>query len=137
MTPTIEIAIIVLTAVIVIVAFAVVRALSRFSRAVDAMTEETGPLSTLLEDARKTSNEIRELVAKLESISNAFQGAASRIGSVGERAASVSSAMLDQIEPPVRQALSLVNGFRVGAEFLADRWSQRSPAEGPRQEGSM
>lgn len=126
MTPAIEIAIAILTVTIVIVAFAVVRAIARFSKAVDVICEETGPLSTLLEDARKTSSEVRELVAKLESISDNFQGAAARIGSISDRAASVSSAMLDQIEPPVRRALSLANGIRVGAEFLADRWSHRA-----------
>ncbi len=126
MTPAVEIAVGILTATVVVVAFAVVRALARFSKAVDAISEREGPLSSLLEDARKTSGEIRELVAKLEALSDNFEGAASRIGRLGERAASVSSALLDEIEPPVRSAVSLASGIRAGAGLLADRWSRRS-----------
>lgn len=123
MTPVVQIAICVSAAAFVVMAIAVVRALGRFAKAVDVVTEPTGALAKLIENASHTSSELRELVVKLETISDSLTGVAEGFRSLGGRALAVSSAMLDEVEPPIQKAVSLARGIRAGANALLDRWA--------------
>lgn len=122
MTPLVQVAIGVVTIAFVVVAIAVVRALRRFEKAVDVVTEPNGAWAQLLENASRTSAELRELVVKLENISENLTGVSAGFRGLGERALAVSSAMLDEVEPPIRRAVSLARGIRAGAGVLMERW---------------
>jgi uncharacterized protein YoxC len=126
MTPFVQAAIGLVAIAIVAVAIALVRALGRFTKAVDSATEPTGAVAMLLENASRTSAEVRGLVVKLEVISESLAGAAEGIRGVSDRAVQVSSAILDEVEPPVRRAVSLARGVRAGAELLMERWGRQS-----------
>jgi hypothetical protein len=52
-------------------------------------------------------------------------GVAERFRSLGDRALTVSSSILDEVEPPIRQAVSVARGIRAGAGLLMDRWSRQ------------
>lgn len=125
MNPFVQVAIGVVTIAFVVIAIAVVRALGRFSKAVDVVTEANGPVATLLENASRTSTEVRELVVKLEGISDSLTGVAESFRSLGDRAFAVSSAILDEVEPPVQKAVSVARGIRAGAEVLMERWGRQ------------
>lgn len=124
MNPFVQVAIGVATVAFVVIAIAVVRALGRFSKAVDVVTEADGPVATLLENAARTSTEVRELVVRLETISDSLTGVAERFRTLGDRAFAVSSAILDEVEPPVQRAVSVARGIRAGAEVLMERWGR-------------
>lgn len=125
MTPFVQIAIGMVTIAVLVMAVAVVRALRRFEMAVDAVTEPNGAVAKLLENASETSTEVRELVVKLEGISDNLSEVAERFRSLGDRACTVSSAILDEVEPPVQRAVSVARGIRAGAEVLMERWGRQ------------
>jgi hypothetical protein len=102
-------------------AVAVVWALGRFAKAAESLTEPTGTLAQLVENASRTSTEARELVERLDAV-------AERFGSLSDRVFKLSSATLDEVEPPVRQAVAVARGIRAGAELLIDRWSSQKPS---------
>ncbi len=122
MISIVDICVILATATFICVAIATIRALGRFTKIADLVSDSTAAFKNLAEDATRTSAEVRELVDSLEAVTESFAGAASKLGIVGDRAASVSSAMLDQVEPPVRKAVAIVEGVRAGAEVLAQRF---------------
>jgi hypothetical protein len=118
----VEACVIVVTLTFLGVAIMTIRALGRFAKIADLVTEQTGAFRTLVEDATRTSAEVRQLVDSLESVTESFAGAASKLGRVGDRAASMSSVVLDQVEPPVLKAVALARGVRAGAEVLASHF---------------
>jgi hypothetical protein len=122
--PLVQIAIGVATVVFVVIAVAVVRALNRLAKAVDLVTSPTGPVADLLGNATRTSIEVRALVVKLEAISDNLSTVATSFRTLGDRALSVSAAVLDEVEPPVQRAVSLARGVRAGVGVLVDRWAR-------------
>ncbi len=122
MAPVVQVAVVVVAITFVVVAIAVVRALGRFTSAVDAVTEPNGAFAQFLENASRTSTELRELVVKLETISESLKGVAEGFRTVGDRAFAVSSAILDEVEPPIQRAVSLARGIRAGTNVLLGRW---------------
>jgi uncharacterized protein YoxC len=124
MNAFIDIAIGLVVIAVLAMSVAVIRALGHFSRTLDGLTAPDGTLSKLVEDLTRTSAEVRELVAKLERIAESLEEPASQFASLGSRAASVSSAVLDEVERPLLTAVALVRGVRAGAGVLVDRWAK-------------
>jgi methyl-accepting chemotaxis protein len=125
MTPLAEVAILVATAALVVIAFAVVRAMGQLAKAVDLIADANGPVAKLLADAARTTTEVRQLVVKLETMSESLSGVGESFRDLGDRAVTMSAAILDEVEPPVERAVALMRGLRAGAEVLAERWGHR------------
>ena len=123
LSPFLRVIIVVFTAGFLAMVVAVVRALGRFSKAAEIITEPTGAVAQLVENAAHTSTEARELVVKLDAVAENVAYVAERFRSLGDRAFTVSAAILDEIEPPFRKAVIVARGIRAGAELLADRWA--------------
>ncbi len=126
MNTLIAVCIVIVTVALVAVAVAAIRAVSRFSEAVDGAAKTTTALTALLEDATRTSAEIRGLAVSLEDVSKRLSEPATRIGEVGARVASISSGLLDEVESPVRRAVSIVRTLRAVAGALAGTGRGRS-----------
>lgn len=123
LSPFLRVIVVALTVGFLAMAVAVVRALGRFAKAAESITEPTGAVAQLVENASRTSTEARELVTKLDAVAESVAGVAARFRNLGDRALTVSSSILDEVEPPVREAVSLVRGIRAGAGLLMDRWA--------------
>lgn len=137
MNPFLQVCIVLVTAALVVLAIAAIRAMIQFERAAREVGETADAMQRMLEDASRTSSEVRELVVSLESVSNSLRGAAAKLGAVGDRAAAVSSVVLDEVEAPVRKAAALVRGFRAGAAMLTERWTaSRRTAPAPTNGGN-
>jgi uncharacterized protein YoxC len=110
-----QVIIVVATIALLAIAVAIVRALGRFAKAADYLSEPTGAVAKFVENASRTSTETRELVARLDTVAEKFSD-------LSDRVFKLSSAALDEVEPPVRQAVAVARGIRAGAELLMDRW---------------
>jgi len=128
MSSVIEVCVAIATGVILVLAVFAIRTLVRFARAGEQASETVKTLDALLRDATDTSREIRGLVESLETVSASLTKAAGQLGGVAERAASVSNDVLDEVEAPVRRAVSLMRGVRRGVGWIGDRIASRLSA---------
>jgi uncharacterized protein YoxC len=128
MSTLVQVSLVLIAAVQVVLVVAVILALKRLGKTADHLDAAIAPLNDLFLDAKQTSGEVRELVASLERVSASVLGIAGRFDAVSDRAAAVSSALLDQVEPPVRTVTALVQGVKAGAGMLLERWTERRRA---------
>lgn len=128
MSTLVQVCLVLIATVQVILVVAVVVALKRLGRTADHLEAAIEPLNGLFQDAKATSGEVRELVASLEQVSAGVMGITERFEVVSDRAAAISSAVLDQVEPPVRRVTALVEGVKAGAGVLLERWTDRRRA---------
>ena len=128
MSPFVQVCLALIAAGQIVFVVAVVITMNRIGRTADRLEAAIEPLTDLLVDAKVTSGEVRELVTSLEQVSASVLGISDRLGTVSDRAAAISSALLDQVEPPVRQVTALVQGVKAGAGFLLERWTDRRRA---------
>jgi ABC-type transporter Mla subunit MlaD len=124
MNTAVVICIAIVTGALVVLAFAAARALGRFAQAGEQAAETAKTLDVLLKDATHTSREIRELVESLEGVSASLTATAERLGVVADRAADVSTGVLDEIEAPIKRAIRVVRGVRNATSSIMDRWSR-------------
>ncbi len=120
-----QICLVAVTAGLVVLVVVAVRALKRFERANESISETLGLLRVLLADATHTSGEVRDLARSLGAVSESVRGIAGKFEAVSDRAVAVSSAVLDEVEAPVRSAVGVVRGVRTGTAVLLRKWASR------------
>ena len=102
------------TASIVAIAVVAIRALSAFNRAAAELEEGARFL-------KSTGHEVQQLVVSVRSLVHPLRHAAEAFGHVGERAAELGSAVLDEVERPVRRTVGLFRGVQAGAGYFLNR----------------
>lgn len=115
----------VVTTAIVAIAIASVRAMVRFERAAETLTETADVVRRSVSEAREVTHEAHELVAALADAGDRIRGTAVRFSELGDRVATLSRSVVDEVEQPVREAVALARGVRTTAAMLMERLSQR------------
>ena len=121
----VEICAVVATLAMVAVAVAAIRAMNsvtharvQFTRLTDEVHQWMVQVNALTLEARETMVSLRDVVAPIRRVADRFEA-------LGERTASLSAAVLGEIEPPVHNAVLLARAVRSGATFLLERLSHR------------
>lgn len=92
------------------------------TRNVRKMTDD---ITASLYQAKFVIEDSRRLVASAQEMVNTVQPAVQRFSDLGARTASVSSAVLEVLEPPLYSTLSVSRGVRAAATHFARRLFQR------------
>ncbi len=121
-----QVCIVVVTVAIVAVTVAVVRALNRLSKTAEHLNETIPMIQKSIDQVEKIANEAREVVSAFSEIAPVLRRTAGLVENLGTRAAGLSNALLDEVESPVRGAVSLVRGIKAGASVLLKRRSRRT-----------
>jgi hypothetical protein len=104
-----------------VIAVVAVRALSRFNRVTLELEKSAQGLRDCALQAKSVGHQVEGLVASLREIVPPVRRAAEAFGQIGERAADLSSAVLDEVERPVRRTLGLFRGVQAGASYFLNR----------------
>lgn len=128
MSTLVQVCLVLIAVVQVVLVVSIVIALKRLGRTADHLDAAVDPLKNLLIDSKATAGEVRELVTTLKEVSASVLGITERFGALSDRAAAVSSAVLDQVEPPVRKVTALAEGVRTGVAVLLEKWIDRRRA---------
>ena len=105
----------------VAIAIVAMRALSRFMRATVELEESARAFRVCAAQVETAGREVEEFVVSLRDVVPPVRRAAEAFGRVGERAADLGSAVLDEVEAPVRRTMDLFRGVQAGAGFFLDR----------------
>jgi hypothetical protein len=79
-----------------------------------------------VEHAEAVTRQVEDLVASMQSAMAPVRRAAARIDEVAERAMRASHAVLDEVEPPLRNTLAVLAGLRTGTRSLIGSLSRRA-----------
>jgi hypothetical protein len=105
----------------VAIAIVAIRALYRFNRAATELEQSARAFGDCASQAQAASREVQEFVASLRDVVPPVRRAAESFGRVGERAADLGSAVLSEVEGPVRRTMDLFRGVQAGANYFLDR----------------
>jgi hypothetical protein len=116
-----EICLVIATAAVVAIAVVAIRALSRFSQVTLELEQSAHAFRDCAAQAKSAGREIQEFVTSLREIVPPVRRAAEAFGHVGERAADLGSAVLNEVEGPVRRTMGLFRGVQAGAGYFLNR----------------
>jgi preprotein translocase subunit SecY len=109
--------------VFVVVAIFVIRLLLRLEKTADEITQSARAFRDSLSEATLAVREIRQTVASFGEAAAPIRRAAERFGRLGDRAAGITSALLDEVEEPLTNVLSLLRGLRGVARYFLTRFT--------------
>lgn len=126
MTPLVEVCVALVTAAFLVVSIVTVRALARIEKAADEFSRTAQSVQRSMALVEDVTHEMHELVGTMGKATPQLHRAISMFGDLGVRLAQMSSALLDEVETPVRNALAVARGVKSGTAFFVNRLTQRS-----------
>jgi len=105
--------------------FAVIRLTRFLSRASKDIFQLSLAVRHSVAEIDLVSHEARELLVSLRRCVSPVQGVVDRFEDLGQRAASLSSALLGEIEDRAFTASAVMHGVNTGARFFLDRIQHR------------
>jgi len=131
-----QVCLVVVTLAAVAVAVAVLRALSRVEKASEQLTRMSEEFQHWVTGAHDLTREAREVLVSARGIVTPLRRVADRFELLGDRTASLSAAVLGEIEPPVRTAVAAVRGIKSVTAFFMEQLVHRfSPGRTATPEG--
>lgn len=120
--------VVVVTAAQAVIAIVAIRALSRFNRVTLELEQSAHAFRSCAAQAKSAGHEVEELVASLREVVPPVRRAAEAFGQVGERAADLGAAVLNEVEGPVRRSMDLFRGVQAGAGYFLSRLAHNGHA---------
>jgi uncharacterized protein YoxC len=112
---------VVATAAQVAIAIAVIQAAARLDQVTLELERSARTFRDCAAQAQATGRDMQQLVAEMREVVPPVRSAAEAFGHVGERAADLSSAVLNEVEGPVRRTMNLFRGVQAGTSYFFNR----------------
>jgi uncharacterized protein YoxC len=125
MLPLVQICVVVTTLAGVAIAVAMVRTMYCVDKATARLSKLTGEVQQWIGQANELTREARETVASVREAIGPIRRVVDRFETLGERTASLSAAVLGEVEAPIRTALAVTRGVRSVAAHFLERLSHR------------
>ena len=121
----VQVCVVIVTAALAAIAIMTIRAMRRFEKAADKISETADMVQRSVAEIGNVTREAHEIVISLGEIGPRLKGVAARFEAIGERTATLSSAVLEEVEAPVRTAVALSRAVRSGTTELLHRLTSR------------
>jgi uncharacterized protein YoxC len=131
---TLSISVVIVTLAIVVLVAAAILAIIRLGQAV---AQTATAVQRSLAQLERTLHETNELLATVRVMTPAVQSVVGRFQRLGERAADISTAVLDEVEQPVFTAAAVARGVRTGTAHLIERLTRRIERRTPSHNGDL
>jgi uncharacterized protein YoxC len=125
MNPVLEIAVLAVAVVFIVMGVVAIRALTRFEKTAVEVAKAAAAVRATVTHAEAVTLEIHELTESFQSIVPHLQRTAQSFEAIGDRTAGLGHALLDQVEPPVKTAVAVVNGVRTGTRTFLESLTRR------------
>jgi hypothetical protein len=126
----VSICLVVTTAALVALAIVTIRAMLRFENMAEQIERTALLFSESMVDVKLATRELHELACSLDIAVQPVREAAIRLGEIGNRAADLSTGVLDELETPLRTVLGVYQGIRTGFTRIADRFHAHRAHDG-------
>ena len=118
---SVQVCIAIATLAFVAIAIALVRAMLRLEDAADRVSRLTDAAQVTIAQVDRVGREAQDLLTSMRDAVVPVQNAARRFGSIGERAADLSTAVLGELESPLFTAVAVSRGVKAGTSHLIQR----------------
>jgi uncharacterized protein YoxC len=132
MSPLVQICVVIVTLAFVAIVATTIHALLRLGQ---AATRLTSAAQASMSQVERIVQETQELLTAVREILPPAQRVVNRFQRLGERAADLSTAVLDEIEEPILTAVAVTRGVKSGATHLIDLLARRFAAHPPSNNG--
>lgn len=116
---------VIVTIAIVAIAVATIRSSNRLVRAIDEIKVLSADVQQWVVQARLVTENAQGILTSVQETVQPLRRVAERFEDVGDRAASLSEAVLTELERPVFNAMAVTRGIRSGAAFFFNRLNFR------------
>jgi uncharacterized protein YoxC len=135
MPALVQICIVIVTIGLLAIALMTIRMMSRVGKVAEDLSQVSRAVRESAARFDLVTHEAQALAASIRDCIPPVQRVVGRVDAVSERAAGLSSTILQEVELPVFAAAAVARGVRSGASHflqrLADRWADRhSPRDG-------
>ena len=120
-----QICAVLVTLAVIVIAVSVIRAVNRFVLLSDEFSRTNETIRSSVAQAEAMTRQLRELANEVQSIVPPIKRVADRVGDIGERATGLTSAVLAEVENPLRNTLALLTGVRTGTRSLLGALARR------------
>ena len=110
---------------VVVIAVALVRAMHRVEDATEQMSKLMVEVHQWVGEATEFTREARETVTSVRGLIAPVRRVADRFEALGERTASLTDAVLGEVEAPLRTAVSVARGMKSVTAYFIERLSNR------------
>ena len=121
----VQVCVVIVTAALAAIAIMTIRAMSRFEKAAEKISETADAVQRSVAEIGNVTREAHEIVNSLGEVAPRVRGVVSRFEALGERTATLSTAVLEEVEAPVRTAVALSRAVRAGTSELLHRLTSR------------
>ena len=125
MPVVLQICAVIVTIAIVAIAAATIRSSNRLVKATDEMKSLSYDVQQWVVQARQVTENAQSILSSVHETVQPLRRVAERFEGIGDRAASLSEAVLTELERPVFNALAFTRGIRSGAAYFFDRLNVR------------
>jgi len=119
MPALIQVCVVIVTTAIVVFVVRAIRTMANLEKSAHEIAQRVATVEGSVLRVRSLAESLHEAVTP------PLRRAAVRLENVGERAASISDALLEEIETPVRNIAAVARGVRVGASMFLERLTRR------------
>ena len=120
-----SVCLVIVVTVIVVLAVFIIRLLLRLEKTADEISQSSRAFRDSLSEANLGLRELRQAVASFAEVAAPIRQAAERFGRLGDRAAGITSTLLDEVAEPLMKAVGLWRGIRAAAGYFLARFSRR------------
>lgn len=120
-----QVCVVIVTAALALIALMTIRAMKRFERAADQISQTAEVLQRSIEEIGVVTRDAHAVVHSIQGVVPRVTSVVSRFEAIGQRTASLSSDLLTEVEAPVRTAVALSRAVRSGTAHLVDRLTSR------------
>jgi hypothetical protein len=137
MSLLVEISIVVASLAMVAITVATVRAMTRVEKATQHFIRLTGEIQQWIVQAAEFTREAQDAAASVRGVMTPMRRVADRFEVLGERAASLTAAVLEEVEPPIHAAVAVARGMRSFTAAFLERKSNRFVSGRPATNGGF
>ena len=116
---------VVVTLAIAAIAIGVLRAIRTFTEVAADFGKTADVVRATVAEVDVVVRQIKELAGSMEGVVAPLKQSAENLGAVGNRAARISNALLDEVAKPISNTVALMSGVRMGTRSLIGALSRR------------
>jgi uncharacterized protein YoxC len=120
-----QICAVIVTMALVAIAVVAVRAMARFEKTSEELGRTAEAIRESIGQVQSITHEAKELIGSLGGAVQQIRGTASRFQDLGDRAARLSTSVLEEVETPVRTVVAVARGVRSGTSVFFERIGNR------------
>ena len=125
MSTLLQVCFVIVTMAVVAIAVAVIRVMQQFRKASFEFARLSEEGRALIDRLDVVARDAGEIVGTFRELAPRVRRVVEHIEAIGERTVTLSDAVIQEVEAPLRTAIAVARGVRFGTRQLVEHWMER------------